>query len=1396
MDNPAAPFWLSYVPHHVAADLLAHPEASPLGREQRFSAVALFVDVSGFTAMSEALGKTGRAGTEELTTILNNYFAPMIDLIQSFGGIIAKFGGDAMTVLFPYVADTRATNIRRAAQCALDMQGLMTHYAAIPTSAGTFRLTMKAGLAEGRIFCTVVGDPAIRLEYIVAGSALDQCADAEHHAQPGQVITHNELLDGLGEVEAHAVGEVFTRIARLALPAAPAPLAPLPALSPAATAILERYLHPVIAERLRAGQASFVNEQRKVNILFISFANFDYDADPAVGAQLQTYFEKVIRLIHAYDGYLNKIDMGDKGSKYIVLFGAPVAHENDTERALRCALELRALPETRIRLGVTSGFVFCGLVGSSARQEYTVMGDDVNLAARLMAAAKPDEILAEAEAHQDAATPFVWSPGGLIAVKGKSVPIAVHYLTGLARRAALGLHEPKYALPMVGRQAELETVATRLDEALHGHGQIIGIAAEAGMGKSRLGAEVIRLAAGRGFAGFGGAGLSHGTTTGYLVWQDILRGLFDLDPALSDAEQLDRLAAQLAEADHAGESPSPLAPRMPLLGRALNLPVHDNELTESLDAKSRKESLEALLADYLRWRAKRTPLLLVFEDCHWIDRLSADLLEVVGRAVAHWPVALVLLYRPLEADQQWMVKAMQLPHATELRLTEFTAVEAERLITLKLHQLFGQQSQVPPALLERIAARAQGNPFYMDELISLIHDKGIQPEDVAALESLQLPDSLHSLIISRLDQLGEGPKTVIKAASVLGRVVRPAWLWGAYPELGSAENVKNHLTMLGRLDLVPQEKPEPELEYLFKHILTRDVAYESLTLATRTMLHEQIAGFIERTYGSEEGDDLSGYLTQLAYHYGLSRNTDKQREYFRRAGEAAQANYNNEAALEYFGKLRSLVDEREQSQIDLKLGQVFELTGRWTEAEASYRSALLLAEGQGEAVQQAQCQKAIGGLLRGRGNYPEALEWLGKAQHNFEQESFQTGVAQTFSELGNVHLRQGDPTAARNFYGESLWLFRALDDQRGIANVLNNLGLVAHDQGDYATARELYEECLDHYRELHDRRGIAICLGNLAQVTNNQGDYATARRLYEESLAVVRELGDKQRIVALLNNLGNLTNNQGDYAAATALHEESLTLKREMGDKRGIAASLGSLALVALNQGDYPHARHLHEESLALKREIGDKRGVSLSLNNLGLVVARQGDYAAARALYEESLTLKREIGDKRGIAASLNNLGEVAYLQDDHTGARQLYEESLAAYRELGDKRGIALSLNDLARVDVATHNIPVARAHLHESLTLRRDLGDKQGLAAGLVTRAAIASADGDHARAARLASAAQTLLETIGAAFDPLDRDASNRALVTAREQLSPEAFAAARTAGQGLTLDEAVAEALEG
>ena len=803
--------WLSYLSYNVVRSLAA---GFGVLAEARVEAVVLFADVSGFTAISEALGRIGKAGAEELTELLNSYFEPIINLVTDYGGIIGKFGGDSLTVIFEYNGpEQQALVVRRAIYCALRMQKLMTNYQALPTSAGEFSLAMKAGLATGPLLYTSVGDE--RLEYIIAGSVLDLCAEAEHHAARGEVVIHNALLatqsvppDQLFE-EIEQRGE-FSRVAGMKADVRIlALIRPLPPLSLEQLETARRYLHPVLADRLDNAQAGFINEHRKVTAIFVSFANFDYDHDPAVSGRLQTYFSWVFEIIQKYDGYLNKIDMGDKGSKFIVLFGTPLAHENDEERALRCALEIsRHVGADGVRIGINTGNVYCGQVGSAVRQEYTVIGDGVNLAARLMQAAKNGEVLVSSETRRFCQATFEWGEADYLTVKGRMRPVEVYSVRGWREFSGnQAAREPAYRLPMVGRADQLQQAAEVLAKVQQGKGQIIGIEAEAGMGKSRLSAEIMRLARQSGFQVCLGGGQSYGTKASYLAWNNILRDFFELDPTLELEKQNQHLAGKLAEVD------PELQPRLPLLGVALNLSLPENDLVRALDAKLRKASLENLLVDCISYFATKQPYLIVLEDAQWLDSLSFDLLETIARNIGDSRVLLLVLNRPADitAPEEFpQFRALaQYDYYTALHITEFTLAETRQLLALKLFQLWGEAAAdeaILGGLVERVFARAQGNPFYIDELVNLLHDRGLVPGDSS---NLDLPDSIQSLIISRIDQLTENEKVTLKVASVIGRLFKANWLLSLLDGSRISAEIFQQLNRLSELELTPLERQQP-----------------------------------------------------------------------------------------------------------------------------------------------------------------------------------------------------------------------------------------------------------------------------------------------------------------------------------------------------------------------------------------------------------------------------------------------------------------------------------------------------------------------------------------------------------------------------------------------------------
>ncbi|HZD01961.1 MAG TPA: AAA family ATPase, partial [Actinomycetes bacterium] len=924
--------WRSFVPEDVVRTLRRHPGEAPVADTESTDAVVLVIDVAGFTPMSEALTRSGAYGTEELTRILNGWFDTMAGLVSRSGGSVAEFAGDALTAVFWCDSRTRRSTERRAVQCALDMQAEMARFQTIVTRAGAFELAMKAGLAAGPLLSSIMGDPAIRLSYVLAGPALDGAAAAEHHARRGEVVVDHGLLeDGLrAEVLEHrdrwsVVGGLRGRVS----PARPAPLDPI---DEDTARRLAPFFHPAIAERLRSGRRDLVNEHRKVTVAFVGLPELATD-DPRSVATLQRFLGAAVRAIDRYGGHLRQVATGDKGSLLVAFFGAPVSHENDEERAVRCGLELLRLPGGPFRAGVTTGSVYCGEVGSDTRREYAVIGDSVNLAARLMQAAKPGQLLIDRPTHDRVRDTTVHDRLEPISVKGKAGRIDVWTVHAVRERPTGGPAEPATPQPLLGRGGEVARIRALVVRALAGEGQVVWLTGEAGIGKSRLGAEVIRMAEGLGFAVYAGACRSHGATTSYLVWRSIWRDLLELDVSLPIAEQKAQLTDRIARRDGGSGQ------RAPLLGPVVNLPMPDSELTAPLDPQTRDELLRSLLLECLRDRAATAPLLLVLDDCHWIDPASQALLEFLGRNVADQRVLILVLGRPAAGDPSPLASLSRLPHCTEVRLGELAGADAARLVGLRLRQRYGADTVAAPGVVHRIADRGEGNPFYLEELVSYLHARGVDPRDPRDLAALELPDGLQRLVMARIDQLSEGEKATIKVASVIGRRCRARWIRESYPAAGRPEEVAQHLQRLDELDLMPRRTAAPEPEYQFKHAITQEAAYQSLTFQLREALHERVGLFIERTYP----DRLAQYVDVLAHHYGRTRRVDKQRTWFRAAGDAAKIAFANEAAVEYYQRLLPLLREDQSGEVLVELGAVWQLTGRWTEAERAYRQAMQLA---------------------------------------------------------------------------------------------------------------------------------------------------------------------------------------------------------------------------------------------------------------------------------------------------------------------------------------------------------------------------------------------------------------------------------------------------------------------
>ena len=1201
--------------------------ANGVSLPDRTSGSVLFADISGFTALTEYLRESlgARQGAEELTKQLSQVYSALIAVIEKYGGSVLGFAGDSMLCWFNEV---HGSSSMRAVACASEMQTAIREFPS---------LALKVAVASGDARRFVVGDEEIQKIDVLAGAPVARTAIGEHLANQGDVLIDDVTVKSLGdeiEIAEWRVDEesqerfgVFGTW-KASDKAESLVVAESEMVTPVVQA-LQPYIHHAVYQRETSGQESFLTEFRPCVALFIRFTGIDYDSD-STESELDAFIRTVQGAVSRYRGTLMDITIGDKGSYAYVNFGALSTHEDDSRRAVKTALELRNKTDLQLQMGITQGLMRVGAYGGETRKVFGALGDDVNLSARLMTTAKANEILLSSHVYEAVRDDFTFEPRPPLPMKGKANPLPVFAVTGESQRRAVRLQEPNYSLPMVGRQAELKLIEEKLDLAKAGKSQVIGIVAEAGLGKSRLVAEVIRNARRKGFVGFGGACQSDGIHTPYMAWKSIWGAFFDVDPEMPERKLMRNIEGEIED-----RAPSRMN-AMPLLNVVLDLNIPENDFTQNLEPKIRQSALHALLEDCLKAQASNEPTLIVIEDLHWIDALSHDLLEGSAKALASYAVCFVLAYRPPELLRLQTPRLEALPQFTRIELDELTSAEAESAVRAKLTQLYPARSgALPEGLVEALMRRAQGNPFYLEELLNYVRDRGLDPSDI---QNIELPNSLHTLILSRIDQLSEAEKTTLRAASIVGRLFRAKWLTGYYPELGSFPQVKAALDELDKLEITPLES-EPELTYLFKHIVTHEVTYESLPFATRAQLHEQLARSLESADAPVE---------TIAFHYLRSENQAKQIEYLRKAGEISQKSFANDAALEYYEKLLLLLkDDTEKAQIHLKRGEIYGFLGKHDEAETDFRRALnsvkddltlkIHALNDLAAVAGVQGDNAVA-----QASFGEVLEIYSAMLKSAEDEEDLIAQARVLQGIGQAQFFQGNHLLALGNAVRAQELARRTDDKVLLGRVLLMEGQGRWRLGDAQSALPLYEQALAIFTELNDKSNMASSMNLLGGINYTSGRFDQAGEYWENALNIFYELGNRAMGMNLSSNLGALAEARGDYEIAFERYNSALNISREIGSHDGQILLLTNRGSVQVALKNYRAAEKDLTQAIALAGENTSLWNMPLTYNYHAEALLGLGKYEDAFSSAHQALVLAKKAQTPEYIGLAWRTLGMI----------------------------------------------------------------------------------------------------------------------------------------------------------
>jgi class 3 adenylate cyclase/tetratricopeptide (TPR) repeat protein len=1337
-------------------------QALVAGRELASSAwgAALFADIAGFTPLTEALARElgPQRGAEELTRQLDLIYSLIIGEVDRYRGSVIGFAGDAITCWF------EGDDGRRAVACALAMQQIMRQIGALTTPSGVvITLAIKVAVTVGPARRFRVGDPGVRQMDVLAGATIYRMAEAEQQAEKGEVVVGPEVVTHLGDLLTvrewrpadPSGGGRFAVVARLNGPVA---ADPWPVLAPGA--LTEEQVRPwllaAVYQRLLAGQGQFLAELRPAVALFLRFAGLDYDADESVGPKLDAFVRRVQQIVSRYDGALLKLPMGDKGSYLHVAFGAPVAHDDDSSRAVATALELLALPAelryiSAVQIGISRGRMRVGAYGGPTARAYDMMGDHANLAARLMSNAAPGQIMISRAIADGVARLYELELIGPLTVKGKSQPVQVSLVHG--RKAAAPARPLARAGPLVGRDAEIRRMMVVVAAVAGGTGRILRLEGPTGVGKSHLAAALTEQAAAQGFQVVAGGCQSTTEHTAYAPWRQMFHALLDL-PAVTGADPHETPTRGVARVEQIIGAINPAwRLRLPLLGDLLGLPIPDNATTAAFEPRLRQRALVELIVEILQAWAQSRPLLLLLDDVHWLDEASQGLTVALARALAQARILLVVIHRPPLAGQTILPELDDSPLHTRLNLAELPPPAVAALIASHLG------APADPLLGALIQAETQGNPFFVEEMLDALRESaGIAPgadgrwtlagpilerlrqangvvhqegewvlAPTASLPALQLglPDSIQGAVLTRLDRLPDGAKLTLKVASVIGRIFALALLARSHPLAPPSGTLDEQIAVIAQRDFARLEVPPPNLAYMFKHTITRDVAYETLLFDQRRQLHQAISRALE--------DLAPAAIDQLAYHSYLGEEWERALEYLLEAGSRAQKLFANHAAIDHFEQALRCVEHLpgattgpQRQQIHGNLGQLLTAIGQYDPALAHLHTALALAEQQGDREAQARACRWLARLYENRAEYAAALDWIRQGLEALGTQQ-SAARAEMLAIAGLINTRQGHYEQALAQGEEAMQVAERLGDTAALAFASNSRAVISVIQGNNREALHYFEETCLLYQASENIYGQAMAENGLANAYFNFGEWGRATEYYQRAGRVFKQTGDVYTLAFVENNLGGIALNQGRLDESLAAYERSLHILEQIGGSPYARGALHmNLGATFVRRGEPDPARTHLELSRTLYQQADARDFLPELHRHFAAAALSEGDYEQARSLAGQALALAQELAMRVEEATSLQLLGEIALARQDAAGAAPYLTQALTILEDAGQEYELARCRLAVARLYMAGGSRAPAQALWAEAVTTFRKLDARLDLQAAMALfPAAIADA-----------------------------------------------------------------------
>jgi class 3 adenylate cyclase/tetratricopeptide (TPR) repeat protein len=1090
----------------------------------------------------------------------------------------------------------------------------------------------------------------------------------------------------------------------------------------------------ILREKLAELELIASPEQRKlVSILFadtVASTALSERLDPEdvleiMDGALRAYTDAV----GEYGGTVARL-MGDG---LLAFFGAPVAREDDALRAVRCGLAIvraahhyASTVEERwsekgfaVRVGINTGLVALGEVGGASGSEWTAMGDAINLAARLQSAAPSDGILISHDTYRHVRGLFETRTLEPMRLKGKSEPVQ-GYLVEREKPRTFRVNTrgvEGIQTRMVGREAELlrmqQAFEWTMDES---ETQIVSIVGEPGVGKSRLLREFDAWVDDRpeSVLHFTGRATPEMANIPYALFRNIFTfrfGIQDSDSASTVWNKLERGIAGFMGADSARKAH--------IIGNLLGFDFSASPHLVGEEPYQLTQFGLYYITEFFGKAAEKTPTVMLLDDMHWADDKSFNLLNQLLRMKRGLRLLIVCIARTALLERRSLPWGDQDDFHTYIELESLTPEGARELVC----DILCRVENTPDSLVDTIVTTAEGNPFYVEEVIKMMIEDGVIVKgdeawhiDASRLQEARIPPTLTGVLQARLDALPPAERTLLQRASVIGRI-----FWDSAVSFLQAEgeqpvsNLWETLESLKSRDLIRAREQTAfagTQEYIFRHSILREVTYESVLRRLRRVYHAQAADWLIQQSGDRAGE----YAGLIADHFDRSGQPQRALTYLARAAEQAlNISAYREASSLAVRALNLLAEEHvehallHEAQLKSLLGQAYRSLSDYVQAQNLYQESLALFmkvdDKPGIVRVLYELGWLVGSIMR---HYDAGVDYFQRSLKIARSSGDQRGIAWALNGLGAMAHLEGKHAEAITRYEESLSIARMIGDTARTAGALNNLGLVKAELGHYDEARQDLEASLAQFRAVGNRAGVASPLANLGNIFRSQGQHDEARQFFMDALTIYREIGNRSGVASTLYGLGSLARLEGEYESAKNIFGETVSISREIRYPVGIGSGLEELALLARMQGQYEVAWRYLEESLKIAQEIDQPVEIANVLLNQGAVKRAWGEYAAAKTLIEQGLAINREENNQRGVARSLYFLGDVELALHDEANAVLHYQASLDIYRGFDNRTGIILSLGGLGDSAVMRGDFAEARQRLYEAFTAASSVRD----------------------------------------------------------------------------------------